>query len=215
MKRLLHISLILILNCGLLFDLEGQSSGKLPRTTPEKEGVSSKGIIDFLNAIDTGKIEIHSFMFLRHGRIIAEGWWNPYGPEFKHLMYSASKTFAATGIGLAVSENKLRLSDKVISFFPASQPDTLSDFMKMMTVKDLLMMSTGQDMDSKRGLNDDWVRSFLAKAPLSKPGTIFRYNNTATFMLSAIVQQVTGETLFEYLNQGFSNLWKLGVLTGI
>ena len=199
MKRLLHISLILILNCGLLFDLEGQSSGKLPRTTPEKEGVSSKGIIDFLNAIDTGKIEIHSFMFLRHGRIIAEGWWNPYGPEFKHLMYSASKTFAATGIGLAVSENKLRLSDKVVSFFPASLPDTLSDFMKMMTVKDLLMMSTGQDMDSKRGLNDDWVRSFLAKAPLSKPGTIFRYNNTATFMLSAIVQQVTGETLFEYL----------------
>ena len=57
MKRLLHFSLILILNCCLLFDLDGQSTGKLPRTTPEKEGVSSKGIIDFLNAIDTGKIE--------------------------------------------------------------------------------------------------------------------------------------------------------------
>jgi Beta-lactamase len=199
MKRYLHLSLILILNCCLLFDLEGQSTAKLPRTTPEKEGVLSKGIIDFLNAIDTGKIEIHSFIFVRHGRIIADGWWNPYGPEFEHLMYSASKTFAATGIGLAVSENKLKLSDKVVSFFPASLPDTLSDFMKTMTVKDLLTMSTGQDVDSRRGQNDDWVRSFLAKAPKSKPGTIFRYNNTASFMLSAIVQQVTGETLFEYL----------------
>jgi hypothetical protein len=48
-------------------------------------------------------------------------------------------------------------------------------------------------------MNDDWIRSFLAKAPADKPGTVFRYNNTATFMLSAIVQQVTGMTLFDYL----------------
>ena len=68
------------------------------------EGVSSAGIIDFLNAIDTGSVELHSFMFIRHGKVIAEGWWAPFGPDYKHLLYSASKTFTATGIGLAVSE---------------------------------------------------------------------------------------------------------------
>jgi CubicO group peptidase (beta-lactamase class C family) len=199
MKRFLHFSVIIILSCCLLSNLAGQNSVKLPRSTPETEGVSSKGIIDFLNAIDTGKIEIHSFIFMRHGKIISEGWWNPYGPEYKHIMYSASKTFAATGIGLAIAEKKLNLSDKVVSFFPASIPDTLNDYMKMMTVKDLLTMSTGQDAEPRRGQNDDWIKSFLAKAPTFQPGTVFKYNNTASFMLSAIVQQVTGETLFDYL----------------
>jgi CubicO group peptidase (beta-lactamase class C family) len=199
MNKIFQFTLILILNCSLINNLAGQNSGKLPRSTPETEGVSSKGIIDFLNAIDTGKIEIHSFIFMRHGKIISEGWWNPYGPELKHLMYSASKTFAATGIGLAVSENKLKLTDKVVSLFPASLPDTLSEFMSIMTVKDLLTMSAGQDAEPRRAQNDDWIKSFLAKTPVYKPGTVFKYNNTASFMLSAIVQQVTGETLFDYL----------------
>jgi CubicO group peptidase (beta-lactamase class C family) len=199
MKNFCRILLILILNSWVLLSLSGQTSGKLPRSNPEMEGISSKGIIDFLNAIDTGKIELHSFIFMRHGKIVSEGWWNPYGPDLKHLMYSASKTFAATGIGLAVAENKLKLTDKVVSFFPASLPDTLSEFMSILTVKDLLTMSTGQDAEPRRGQNDDWVRSFLAKAPVNKPGTVFKYNNTASFMLSAIVQQVTGVTLFDYL----------------
>lgn len=183
----------------MVFSLSGQSAGKLPRSTPEQEGISSKGILDFLNAIDTGKIEIHSFMFIRHGKVVSEGWWNPYGPELKHLMYSASKTFTATGIGLAIAENRMKLTDKVVSFFPASLPDTISDYMKIMTVKDLLMMATGIVSEPRIGQDDEWVRSFLSRAPSSKPGTVFKYYNTATFMLSAIVQQVTGETLFDYL----------------
>ena len=199
MKKIYSLFFFLILNSCLLLSLSGQTVGQLPRSTPEQEGISSKGIIDFLNAIDTGKIEIHSFMFIRHGKVVAEGWWNPYGPELKHLMYSASKTFTATGIGLAVAENRLKLTDKVVSFFPASLPDTISDYMKIMTVKDLLMMSTGIAAEPRIGQDDEWVRSFLSRSPASKPGTVFKYYNTATFMLSAIVQQVTGETLFDYL----------------
>ncbi len=188
------VLVLLITSCST-----SQPADGLIRTTPESQGVSSKGITDFLNAIDTGKVEFHSFMFLRHGKVIAEGWWQPYSAESKHIMYSASKTFTATGIGLAISENRLKLTDKVVSFFPASVPDTLSDYMKEMTVSDLLMMSTGQEAEPRRGQNDDWIRSFLSKAPTDKPGTIFRYNNTATFMLSSIVQQVTGGTLYDYL----------------
>ncbi len=199
MKTCYRSILFLLLSTCLIFSLSGQPAGKLPRNTPESQGVTSKGIIDFLNAIDTGKTEIHSFMFIRHGKVVAEGWWNPYGPELKHLMYSASKTFTATAIGLAVAENRLKLTDKVVKFFPASLPDTISDYMKIMTVKDLLMMSTGIAVEPRIGQSDEWVRSFLSMAPASKPGTIFKYYNTATFMLSAIIQQVTGETLFDYL----------------
>ena len=180
--------------------LPAQEINKLPRSTPEQEGVSSSGILDFLNAVDTSKVEIHSFMFLRHGKVIAEGWWQPHDPDYKHILFSASKTFTATAVGLAVSEKRLKVTDKVISFFPYSLPDTMSEFIKELTVKDLLTMSVGQDPEpSAMGTRGDWITKFLGTAPIHKPGTVFKYNNMATFMLSAIVQQVTGETIFNYL----------------
>ena len=136
--RLFVTFLILMVNAGLAVNLYAQDTYKLPRSTPEAEGVSSSQIIDFLNAVDTGRVELHSFMFIRHGKVIAEGWWNPYSSEYKHIMFSASKTFTATAIGLAVSENRLKITDKVISFFPYSRPDSISDYMKELTVQNLL-----------------------------------------------------------------------------
>jgi CubicO group peptidase (beta-lactamase class C family) len=183
-----------------LVNLHGQDNYKLPRSTPEAEGVSSSQIIDFLNAIDTGRIEVHSFMFIRHGKVIAEGWWNPYGADNKHIMFSASKTFTATAVGLAVAEKRLKITDKVISFFPYSLPDTISNYMRELTVQNLLTMSVGQEPEPwVMGVDGDWIGAFLKTAPVHKPGTLFMYNNTATFMLSAIVQQVTGQTVFDYL----------------
>ena len=199
-RESLSVLLIIFLSSLITTTLTGQISDKLPRSIPESEGVSSKGIIDFINAVDTGRQEIHSFMFIRHGKVIAEGWWNPYGPEYRHIMFSASKTFTATGIGLAVSENKLKLSDKVISFFPYSLPDSIGKYMKELTVQNLLTMSVGQEpAPMGAGVNEDWIGSFISLEPVHKPGTVFLYNNMATFMLSAIVQQVTGQTLYEYL----------------
>ncbi|MEO8712232.1 MAG: hypothetical protein ABI405_08930, partial [Parafilimonas sp.] len=64
----------------LLFhlNLSAQKTYSLPRSVPETEGVSSDSIIQFLNATEKSKTEFHSFMLLRHGKVIAEGWWNPY-----------------------------------------------------------------------------------------------------------------------------------------
>jgi len=193
---LLVIACIISLQPAVL----AQEMNKLPRSTPELEGVSSAGIIDFINAADTSGLENHSFMMLRHGKVISEGWWKPYWPDYKHILFSASKTFTATAIGLAVSENRLKVTDKIISFFPYSLPDTISEYMKGMTIKDLLTMSAGQDPEpSAWGIKGDWITQFIATAPVHKPGTVFKYNNMATFMLSAIIQQVTGETVFNYL----------------
>ena len=174
----------------------------LPRSTPEAQGVSSKGIIDFLDAVKASKHEFHSFMFLRHGKVIAEGWWGPYSPALKHTLYSLSKSFTSTAIGLAVSEKRLTVEDKVISFFPDQLPDTVSEFLSELRVKDLLSMSVGQAPDptgSVGSKDTNWVKSFLALPILNKPGTKFLYNSLATYMLSAIVQKVTGQKVIDYL----------------
>jgi hypothetical protein len=156
--------------------------------------------------------EFHSIMFLRHGKVIAEGWWNPYKPGLKHTLYSTSKSFTATAVGFAVSEQLLSVNDKVISFFRDALPDTVSPFLSEMKVKDLLSMSAGLDPDPtfKTVVSDtNWVKSFLAVPVVHEPGTKFLYNTLATYMLSAIVQKVTGEKVIDFLKPRSLNHWQL------
>ena len=198
-KKSLLVSLFVLLLSVQLFS---QSSNQLIRSIPEAEGVSSKGINDFLDAIAKSKHEFHSFMFLRHGKVVAEGWWNPYRPDLSHTMYSCSKSFTSTAIGFAVSEKKLTVKDKVVSFFPDQLPDTVSAFLADMTIKDLLSMSAGQQPDPTFAVaskQDNWVKGFLALQVQNKPGSVFLYNSLATYMLSAIVQKVTGQKVIDYL----------------
>ncbi len=190
----------------LLFLLSGckkeQPITSLPRGVPEAEGVSSRGIIDFLDAAAKSRHEFHSLMFLRHGRVIAEGWWSPYGPDLRHTLYSTSKSFTATAVGFAVSEKRLTVNDKVISFFPDDMPDTVGPFLSEMKVRDLLSMSAGQDPDPTFNVvtkDSNWVKGFLRVPVIHEPGTKFLYNTLATYMLSAIVQKATGEKVIDFL----------------
>lgn len=198
-RYFVYFMVVLLLNgCTIRFN----QSETLSRTTPEEVGVSSQSIINFIEAAEKSSHQFHSIMILRHGKVIAEGWWNPYTPDLKHTMYSTSKSFTSTAIGFAVSENRLSLSDKVISFFPKDLPDTISTNLAAMTVKDLLTMSAGQEPDptfSTVTRDSNWVKSFLATPVKHKPGSKFLYNSLATYMLSAIIQKVTGEKVIDYL----------------
>ena len=176
----------------------------LPRGTPEEEGVSSTAILSFVKAADAQIDAIHSFMLVRHGKVISEGWWAPYGPEIPHTMFSLSKSFTSTAIGLAISEGKLSLDDPVLKFFPEDAPANPSDNLKAMRVRDLLIMSSGQLPDAvnsfKFDTNIPLTRQFLALPVEHKPGTFWFYNTPGSYMLSAIVQKVTGQTVLDYLH---------------
>ena len=171
----------------------------LPRSVPEAEGVSSKAILTFLDSTAVRRHEFHSFMFLRHGKVIAEGWWKPYGPELKHTLNSASKSFTSTAVGFAISEGKLSLDDKVASFFPEYLPDTVSVNLSKLRIRDLLSMSTGMRREAQLTGQDSWIKTFLAVPVEFEPGTTYRYNSVASYMLSAIVTKVTGQKVIDYL----------------
>lgn len=193
--------LVLLLFLLLSLPVAAQTRAVLPRSTPEAEGVSSEGILSFLEAAGKSRHELHSFMFLRHGKVIAEGWWDPYRPDLKHTMYSVSKSFTSTAVGFAVSENRLTVNDKVISFFPRNLPDSISPFLSEVTVKDLLSMSVGQHPDPTfpAVAGENWVQAFLATPIVHKPGSQFLYNSLGSYTLSAIAQKVTGEKVIDYL----------------
>lgn len=175
----------------------------LLRSLPEEQGISSTAITHFIRAMENGNLGLHSFMLLRHGYVIAEAWWSPYKPELPHMLFSLSKSFTSTAIGIAAMEKLITLDDAVISFFPEDVPDEISDHLSKMSIRHLLMMGTGHvvdTMDSLRGRSDgNWVKAFFSVPVEKEPGTHFLYNTGATYMLSAILQRVTGLTLLEYL----------------
>ena len=199
MKTFLKTSVVFLLLFVIVSCAEKQAGNMLPRSTPEAEGVSSQAILDFLDAAaENTATEFHGFIFIRHGKVIAEGWWNPFSPDLKHTLYSTSKSFTSTAVGLAISENRLSLDDKLISFFPEYLPDTISENLNNVKIRDLLSMSVGQRRESPSA-GTEWIKDFLATPVENEPGTIYRYSSMATYMLSAIVQKVTGEKVIDYL----------------
>ena len=175
----------------------------LPRSTPEAQGLPSSAVIALADEAERKDLGLHSLMVLRHGHVVAEGWWDPYGPTHPHMLFSLSKSFCSTAAGLAVAEGRLSLDDTVLSFFPAEAPADPDANLAAMRLRHLLSMSTGHEADTTGRLRDGeggtWVRSFLAQPVERMPGTHFVYNSGATYMVSAIVQKVTGETVLDYL----------------
>ncbi len=175
----------------------------LPRTYPEQEGIDSSALLHFVEALEREIHELHSFMLLRHGRVIAEGWWSPYHHEEPHLLFSVSKSFTSSAVGLAVAEGRFSIDDRVLSFFPDERPTEVSDFLAAMSVRHLLTMTTGHAEDTwphqVERPDGNWIKAFLNVPVLHAPGTHFLYNTGASYMLAAIVQKMTGMKLIDYL----------------
>jgi CubicO group peptidase (beta-lactamase class C family) len=174
----------------------------LQRSTPEAQGISSTAIRAFVEQIEQQSPGLHSLMLLRHGQVVAEGWWSPYMPDQPHMLFSLSKSFISTAVGLAVAEGLLSIDDSVLPFFPEEQPAEVGEHLAAMRVRHLLSMSTGHAEDTTGPIHQgghNWARTFLAQPVQFEPGTHFVYNSGATYMLSAIVRTVTGMNPLEYL----------------
>ena len=191
-----------------MLGMTGVYAGKMtgiydfPRSSPESQGVRSQAISQFLAAANASGISWHSFMLLRHGHVVAEGWWKPYEPQFVHSLYSLSKSFTSTAIGMLVKEGKLDIHSKVVSFFPNDLPAAPGEHLLQMTVRSLLTMNTGHAQDTMpfmRASKESWVRTYLAQPVGFEPGSHFLYNTGNTYMLGAILYQITGQTLEQYL----------------
>ena len=191
-------SLCQSLVCILVFAaLPARAANPLPRSSPEAQGISSQAAVEFVEALDKVNTP-HSVMVVRHGQTIVEAWWKPEAPDKPHVLWSLSKSFNSTAIGLAIADGKLSLDDHVLKFFPNDAPADPSDNLKAMTVRDLLTMTCGHDTEPK-AVGGPSVKQFLAHPVIHQPGTHFQYNTMGSYTLSAIVTKVTGQTSLEFL----------------
>ena len=180
------------------------STRPLPVSTPAAQGVDASGIDAFLDAVAAAPdIEPHSLMILRHGQVVASGWWAPYTAERTHLLYSLSKSFTSTAAGIAAGEGLLSLDAPVISYFPEFAGDITDPRSRAMLVRHVASMASGhleETLDRAGQLDSkNLVRGFLLVPPERDPGTVFAYNQPTTYTLATIVRRVTGQSLTEYL----------------
>ena len=175
----------------------------LERCTPESQGVPSEKITALFDSLMTfPNTDIHSVMVLRHGKVIAEMYPAPFKPEYGHQLFSCSKTFTAAAVGIAIMENRLRLDDRLATFFPELLPDSISEWLAEITVRDLLTMTSGFEVDTKmRTFSSHWIEGYLKHPMVARPGERFAYDSIDTYLLSAIVQRVTGMKMMDYLKQ--------------
>ena len=179
----------------------------LLRSTPEAQGVSSAATMDFLDEVERNAYEMHGFMLWRSGHVVAEGWWEPYGPERIHMTHSLTKSVTASAVGMAIAEGRFKLDDKVVSFFPEHLPADVSANLAAMTVRDLLTMRTGHEKMTSgsvwRPIKTSWIAEFFKIPVKFEPGTKFVYTSAATYMLSAIITKTTGQSTADYLKTRF------------
>ncbi len=174
---------------------------------PESQGVPTQALINCLNNLRENRIPVHSFMFLRHGKVVAEGYCPPFDEDRKHRMYSCSKSFTSVAIGMLITEGRLKLTDTVASFFPEYIPENPDEYTMMATVRDLLRMATQNEGNAYDFDTKDWTWDFFNyKRPKHMPGTVFHYDTAATTTLCALVEKITGMKIVDYMRPLFDEL---------
>ncbi len=168
------------------------------------QGVDPAAIADFVDAIDADPaVEVHGLMVLRHGQVVAEGWWAPHTAERTRLLYSISKSFTSTALAFALDEGLVDLDDTVLQHFPEYADEVGGSRSGSITLRHLASMAGGhtQDMWREAVAADptDPVRGFLLSPPDEAPGSVFAYSQPCTYTVAAAIQRRSGQRLSEYL----------------
>ncbi len=174
----------------------------LPRAIPSEAGVPAGAILRFLDRLDHYQVNLHSLLLMRHGSLIAEGYYAPNSPSRLHRMFSVCKTLNALAVGLLAEEGRLRLDDKIVDYFPDKVPADVHPWIREMTIRHMLMMRTCHASTTyKYNIHKEWVESFFTTPPTHKPGTVFHYDTSAAHVLCALAERLSGMPMLDYLKE--------------
>ena len=175
-----------------------------PRATPESRGIPSEHLSAMLSELEhSNRTNVHSLTVLADGAVICEASAPGYDRRLPHETHSLCKSIVGLAIGMLHDDGLFDLDTPAFRFFSAEAlPSRLSGKAKAITVRHLLTMSSGVSFAETGAVtSEDWVRSFFAADVRFEPGSEFSYNSMNTYILSAIVREVSGKGLSEFLGE--------------
>jgi CubicO group peptidase (beta-lactamase class C family) len=176
-------------------------------STPEEQGFDSARLAEGLLNLKQNKAKIHSLLIIRNGRVILDAYFTPYDDSIPHKLASVTKSFTTTLIGIAIAQGKIQLDQPMVSFFPDRTIANLDGLKNSITIRNLVSMQNGYESGCLSGdeatlslmrSNPDWVQAALDRKMIQEPGESFCYDSPGMHILSAILQQSTGMTEFEF-----------------
>lgn len=215
------ISLCLVLSIGV-----ASANTKIEKIAPSSVGIEPKQLMLMYDSLMTcNPTEIHHVVVMVDGKIAGEIHPKPFRAEHSHTLYSVSKTFTAVAVGLLIDDGLLTVEDKLVKFYPEYIKDEIDSRLKDIKVKDILTMRSGfKTNGGMRNSKQHWVEYYLTRPLYAEPGTRYSYDSIETYLLSAIVQKITGKTVLDLLNErifhpmGITDVeWELcpdGIVTG-
>ena len=175
---------------------------QIPRAkTPEEVGVSSAVLAEMMSEIIKNKLETHSIMVIRHGKVAFEQFREPFTPWIPHVMFSVSKSVTSCAVGFCVAEGLLKVKDLVVDHLPELRPEGTDDpHVGKLMVHHLLSMTSGKEVNILADKSSkQWLQDFAGYKFKHAPGEKFEYSNEGIYILSALVQRVTGQSMVDYL----------------
>lgn len=172
--------------------------------TPEQMGISSKDVLAFYKELDACRLSTHSVILCRGDSIFSECYYAPFDKDFKHRMYSTTKSFVSIAVGFCEQDGLLSLDDPMSKYFPEYKD---AEFQHSATIREMLQMRTGREAGVPwfSAHNGDRASTYYLKGEQKFPNTLFAYDSPASYMLCVIVEKLTGKPFLEYLKEKFLN----------
>ena len=168
-------------------------------STPEEQGMDSQKLAAMLEEVKRQSLDLHSLLVIRNGYIVSETYFQSYSQDVKHEVYSCTKSFIATLIGIANDKGYIAgVNLPVEDFFPGRSFENQDARKQAMTLDNLLTMRSGLDWEEsdtaigKMYQSRDWVKFMMDMPMAAQPGSRFNYCSGCSHILSAILQQKTG-----------------------
>jgi len=136
------------------------NSGVFQEALPEQVGVRSEGLLKMFSEIsDDRRINPHSALVLRGGKLIAKADWMPFSSEYPHVSHSLAKSITSLAAGIAVKEKYIGIDEKLADIFAGADKP-----LGNATIQNLLTMSSGAKFNEAGSLlSKNWVESFFPR----------------------------------------------------
>lgn len=170
------------------------------KITPESVGIQSKVLYQYLSFLNEKGLYMHSVLIAKGNGLFCEAYWSPYSADESQRMYSITKSFVGIAICQLVTEGRLSFDDKIVDYFQDKLTKPIHPYLEAQTVRHMLIMQTCMTDNNwfDQGVKDRLLHYFEHK-PSHYPGTGFYYDSSASFVLGALVERITGLSLLDYL----------------